>query len=111
MIGIQLVAILFVMWMTYFSYLHFRRGEFSIYEYTFWQILWIGLVIVVIYPHSVNFILNAFSISRTFDFVVIVGIMVLFGITFRNYVLMRRMERRFEDYVRQDALSEADKQK
>ncbi|MFA6587817.1 MAG: DUF2304 domain-containing protein [Patescibacteria group bacterium] len=104
MIGIQIGAILFVIWMTYFSYLHYRRKEFGIYEYIFWQILWIGLVVVVIYPHSVNFILNAFSINRTFDFVVIVGIIVLFGITFRNYVLLRRMERKLENFVRQDAL-------
>jgi len=41
MIGIQIAAIIFVLWMTYFSYLHFRRKEFSFTEFIFWQIIWV----------------------------------------------------------------------
>ncbi len=104
MIGIQIAAILFVLWMTYFSYLHFRRKEFSFTEFIFWQIIWTGLTVVVIFPKSVDFILKKFSITRTFDLIVIVGIVILFGITFRNYVLLRRTERRLEELVRKEAL-------
>lgn len=106
MIGIQIGAILFALWMFYFTYLHYRRGEFSIYEFAFWFVLWTGLVVVVVFPHSVNFLLRAFSINRTFDFVVIVGIVILFGITFRNYVLLRRTDRRLEDLTRKLSLKE-----
>jgi hypothetical protein len=104
MIGIQIVAILFALWMTYFTYLHFRRNEFGKVEAILWQILWLGLVVVVIFPHSVKFILNTFSISRTFDLIVIIGIVTLFGVTFRNYVIVKRTERKVEDLVRNDAL-------
>lgn len=104
MIGVQILAILFVLWMTYFSFLHFRRKEFSLTEFLFWQIMWFGLAVVVIFPKSVDVILKKFSITRTFDLVVIVGIMVLFGITFRNYVLLRRTERKLEELVRQEAI-------
>ncbi len=104
MIGIQFIAILFALWMTYFSYLHFRRKEFTIVEFSLWQILWIGLVIVVIFPQSVSFILRSFSISRTFDLVVIVGMVILFAITFRNLVLLKRLNRRLEDLVRASTL-------
>lgn len=111
MIGIQIGAILFALWMFYFTYLHYRRREFSIYEFTFWLILWIGLVVVVLFPQSVDFLLRAFSINRTFDFVIVVGIVVLYGITFRNYVLLRRLDRRLEQYARRDALEEMDETK
>lgn len=107
MIGIQIVAILFALWMIYFSYLHFRRHEFSMTELLFWQVLWVGLIAVVVYPTSVRFILQTFSISRTFDLIVIIGIVILYGITFRNYVLLRRIERRLEEVIRLDALREA----
>jgi hypothetical protein len=100
MIGVQILALLFVIWMTYFSYLHYRRREFSLYEFLFWQIMWVGLTIIVLLPKSVNFVLKTFSISRTFDFVVISGIVILFGITFRNYVLLKRTERKIEDLTR-----------
>lgn len=104
MIGIQILAILFVVWMTYFSYLHYRRREFSLFEFIFWQLMWVGLTVVVVLPKSVDFILKSFSISRTFDLVVIVGIVLLFGITFRNYVLLKRTERKVEEMTRQLAM-------
>jgi hypothetical protein len=104
MIGLQIVAIIFALWMVYFSYLHFRRGEFTKVEFMLWQVVWLGLVIVVLFPKSVQFILTTFSISRTFDLVVVVGMMILFGITFRNYVIVRRIEKRTEDFVRNSAL-------
>lgn len=106
MIGIQVAAILFALWMTYFSYLHFRRAEFSLLEYILWQILWIGLVIVVVYPKSVRFILETFSISRTFDLIVVSGIVILYGVVFRNYVLLKRLEKKLEKMVRQESLQE-----
>lgn len=104
MIGIQIVAILFALWMIYFTYLHYRRHEFGRAEALFWQLLWLGLVVVVIFPRSVKFILTTFSISRTFDLIVIIGIVILFGVTFRNYVILKRMERKVEDLVRTEAL-------
>lgn len=105
MIGIQIVAIIFAIWMIYFSYLHFRRGEFKKIEFFLWQILWLGLILVVVFPVSVKFILDTFSIGRTFDLVVIVGMVVLFGITFRNYVIVKRMEKKMEDFMRQELIN------
>ena len=99
-----MVAIIFALWMIYFSYLHYRRGEFSKVEFTLWEALWVGLIFVFIFPVSVKFILQAFSITRTFDLVVIVGVVVLFGVTFRNYVIVKRIERKLENSVRNDSL-------
>ena len=110
MIGIQIGAIIFALWMIYFSFLHFRRGEFRKLEFIFWQILWFGLIVVVIFPQSVRFILNTFSISRTFDLVVIVGIIVLFGVSFRSYVIIRRTEKKVEDFVRKQAIKDIDQE-
>ncbi len=100
MIGIQLVAVIFALWMIYFSYLHYRRKEFSGSELVLWQLLWVGLLAEVIFPSSTRFLLATFSITRTFDLMVIVGIVVLFGITFRNYVIVRRLERKMEEIIR-----------
>lgn len=106
MIGIQIVAIIFALWMIYFSYLHWRRNEFNKLEFIFWQILWLGLIVVVIFPGCANFILKTFSISRTFDLVVIVGIVVLFAISFRNYVIISRLDKKIEKLVRIESLKE-----
>jgi len=107
MIGIQLLAILFALWMTYFTFLHFRRKEFSLAEFIVWQVLWLGLVVVVLFPKSVGFLLATFRINRTFDLVVIVGIMTLIASTFRNSVVIKRTSKKLEDIVRQQALEDA----
>lgn len=104
MIGLQFVAIIFALWMLYFSYLHYRRHEFTRIEFALWEMLWLGLIIVVVLPHSVQFLLDAFSITRTFDLVVVVGIVILFGVTFRNYVITKRIRKQLEDVVRQSAI-------
>jgi hypothetical protein len=110
MIGIQILAIIFALWMVYFSYLHFRRGEFKKIEFVLWQVLWVGLVVVVIFPASVKFILETFSINRTFDLVVIVGMVVLFGVTFRNYVLLKRTENKILELVRKESIKDVNKE-
>lgn len=107
MIGIQLLAILFVLWMTYFSYLHYRRREYSIWEYALWQMLWIGLAFVALRPHSVDFLLRSLKIPRAFDLVTMTAIVILFGITFRSYVILKRMEKRIEKFTRTQALDKS----
>ncbi len=109
MIGIQIVAVFFALIMIYFSYLHFRRGEFRKIEFFFWLILWLGLIVVTVYPSSVSVFLEAFSITRAFDLVVVVGIVVVFGVTFRNYVIVRRMEKRIEDFTRNESIKDVNK--
>ncbi len=105
MIGIQIVAILFALWMTYFTFLHFRRREFGTIEAVLWEILWTGLIAVVLFPHSLDFVLHTFRINRAFDLVTVVGIVVLYAVFFRTYVLVRRLQRRLEELVRSDALN------
>jgi len=106
MIGIQILALLFVLWMTYFSFLHFRRREFTLWEYAFWQLVWLGLAVVVIFPSSVKFIVQTLGFNRAFDLLTVAGIILLFGVTFRNYVLVRRTDRRLEELVRKISLKE-----
>jgi hypothetical protein len=106
MIGVQILAILFVLWMTYFSFLHFKRREFTIIEFAFWQIIWLGLATIVLFPATTRIITRTLGFYRAFDFLTVGGITILFGVTFRNYVLLRRTERKVESLVRQLALQE-----
>lgn len=110
MIGIQIIAITFSVIMMYFSYFHYRRNEFRLSELFFWQILWVGLIAVTLFPNSFNFITDTFKFSRTFDLVVIVGIVVVFAVTFRNFVIVRRLERKVEDFTRQESIAKLKKE-
>ena len=62
--AIQIFALVFVLWMTYFSFLHFRRGEFSFWEFSFWQIIWLGMAFVVFFPQSINVVFEKLHFAR-----------------------------------------------
>ena len=49
-LGIQVVGLFFAGFMTYFSFLHFKRKEFTPKEFTFWLVLWIVFAGVAIFP-------------------------------------------------------------
>ena len=102
---IQVLALIFVLWMTYFSFLHYRRREFSLWEFAFWQVIWLGLAVVVLFPGPTKFVIEKLNFTRAFDLLTAGGILVLFGATFRNYVLVRRTDRRLEELTRKIALS------
>lgn len=102
--AIQIIALLFVLWMTYFSFLHFRRHEFSLWEFTFWQIIWLGLAVVVLFPGPTEIVIEKLHFTRAFDLLTAGGILILFGASFRNYVIVRRTDRRLEELTRKIAL-------
>ncbi len=102
--AIQIIALLFVLWMTYFSFLHYRRREFSIWEFAFWQVIWIGLAAVVLLPGPTSYVIEKLHFTRVFDLLTAGGILILFGASFRNYVIVRRTDKRLEDLVRKITL-------
>lgn len=106
--AIQIIALLFVLWMTYFSFLHYRRHEFSIWEFSFWQIIWLGLATIVLFPGPTKLVIEKLHFSRAFDLLTAGGILILFGVTFRNYVLLRRTEHQLEEFIRREALRRSD---
>jgi len=105
MMSVQILGILFVLWMTYLTFFHYRRKEFTFWEYSFWQIAWLGLAAVIIFPKSTSFITRTFGFYRALDFLTVGAIILLLGVTFRNYVLLRRLQRQLEYAVRKIALS------
>ena len=49
-LGIQIAGFLFGLFMIYYSFLNYKRREFTVKEFSFWLILWIGFIIVTLFP-------------------------------------------------------------
>lgn len=107
MIGIQILAFIFALFMMYLTLLHYRRREFRRGELYGWYALWFGLVVIVLFPHLLDFALRAFRITRTFDVIVIISTAIVFGLLFRNYVVTNRLQRTVEEFTRALALRDA----
>ncbi len=104
---IQFLGIVFGLAMLYFTYVKFRRRELNQFELTVWSTGWILLVIVAIVPFALDMFIHHLNFYRRLDFFVVIGFFVLLGLGFFNYSTVKKMERKVEQFVRQQALQEA----
>lgn len=104
-LGLQIIALVFALIMTYFAYLHYRRGEISGFEISFWFVAWLGAIFVVLFPAVVSTWSQKIAISRAFDLAVIGGFVFVIPLVYLSYVRTRRLEKKLEEYVRKEALS------
>lgn len=97
--------------MMYFTFVKYKRQELSRSEIVFWFTGWVVMVIVAIKPSSLDFISGPLNFYRRLDFFVVLGFFVLLGLGFFNYTTVKKLERKLERYVRQEALEKAPKLK
>ena len=101
---IQVAVCVFALVMGYLSYLGFRRHQFGIGGLIFWQVTWIGLVIVSLVPQPFRSLIQPLKVARLLDLVVIAGMLALGAITYRTYAVVQQLRRQLEESVRREAL-------
>jgi len=107
MLGIQLLGLIFGLFMLYITFLHFKRNEFTMNEAGFWSILWIAFLIVTLIPQILNPIMETLSIARTMDLFIILGFMFLITANFYTYGIVRKTQKKMENLVREIAIKKA----
>lgn len=108
LLGIQFIGMLFGVFMIYITFLHQRRKEFTIKESVFFFSAWIFLMIIAIFPTSLDFfVLDVLKISRRLDFFIILGIIFIVGLLFHIYTVMRTTQNKVENLVREIAIRDA----
>lgn len=110
MTQIQIIASVFGLMMMYLSFLHYKRKEFNRYQFVIWELLWIGFVIVTLLPDRFNHVTERLGIARAFDLFSIIAFVLILFLTFHNYLLITKLEKRLEDRVRSSALDQIPKQ-
>jgi hypothetical protein len=106
MINIQVLASVFGLFMAYLSFLHYKRREFNRYQFVIWELLWGGFIVVTLLPDRFNSITEKLGIARAFDLFAIGAFVIILFLTFHNYLLITKLEKRLEDRVRTKALED-----
>ena len=106
MINIQFIASAFGLIMAYLSFLQYKRREFNRYQFVIWEVLWIGFIVVTLLPDRFNAITERLGIARAFDLFAIGAFVIILFLTFHNYLLITKLEKRLEDRVRQKTLED-----
>ncbi len=108
-LGLQIIAIIFAFLMIYLAILHRRRGEIDRTEIISWVTIWIVTIFIVIFPEILRTFAKTIFITRLFDLMVVGGFVLVIAMVTRTYVSTKRMEKKLEDYVRQEALKNVKK--
>ena len=103
-LGIQILGILFGFFMMYYTFLQYKRKEFTIKEYSFWFMFWSIFVIITLFPQILDPVLSTLNIARTLDFFIITGFLFLIFVIFYTYTVVRKNQRKLEEIVRKIAL-------
>lgn len=109
--AVQLLACAFALAMGYLSYVGFRRRQFGVGGFIFWEVIWAGLVLVSLAPGLFQPLARTFRVARLMDLVVVVGMLVLGAVTYQNFVTVQRLRRQVERLVRELALAEVPESK
>lgn len=107
---IQLLGITFGAGMMYFTFVKYKRKELNKTECLVWFAGWALLILLAIVPSSLDFIIGRLNFYRRLDFFVVLGFFVLLGLGFYNYSNVKKMERKLERYVREEALKDVGKE-
>ena len=102
--GLQIIALVFILIMLYFTYLHLRRGEINGLEAAFLLLAWAGAVVITLFPKIFRAFSETIAISRAFDLAVLGGFVFVIPIIYSSYIRTKRMEQKFEEFIRQEAL-------
>lgn len=106
-LGIQIVGIFFGLMMAYFSFLHMKRKEFSQGESIFWITAWTIFLAVTVFPRSLDFLAkDILNMSRTMDFLIILGFIFITGLMFHVYGIAKKNKKKIETVVSRTALNE-----
>lgn len=108
-LGIQLVGVIFGLFMLYLTFLHFKRKEFSVNETGFWAILLIIFIIITLIPSILDPVIKTLNFARTMDLLIVLGFMFLVFSNFYVYSVVRINQRKIEKVVREVAIKGAKK--
>ena len=101
---LQLAGVVIALGMMFLTYLHFRKKEFRFSDLLVWLLVWMGFVLVVVFPESVNFVLESFSIQGALWFITIISIVFLTILVFYLHSSVRVTQKMLNDMVKEVAL-------
>jgi len=102
-IGIQIVGVLFGLFMVYLTFLHQKRKEFNTNEYFFWIFSWTIFIIIAIFPKILAPFVEGLKLGRIMDLLTIFGFLFVIGLLFNNYTNLRKTNKKVEEIVRKVA--------
>lgn len=108
---IQILLIIFALFALSRVITQFRKNKITLTEFIIWDIIWLVVIVVALMPAITSFFANIVGIKRGVDFLIYIGMTLLFYLVFRIYVKIENMEQNITKIVREAAIKGAKKKK
>lgn len=103
LLGIQLIGIIFGIFMVYLTFLNYKQNKFSAKEWVVWCFLWIGFFVIILFPGILNPLLEVLNLYRAMDFYISIGFIFFIIIIFYTYSIVRSLQQKVEVLTREMA--------
>ncbi len=104
LLGIQILGLMFIAMMIYFTYLNYKRHNYGSKSLIAWLIIWIAAGIIIIIPGTLYGIMEYLNIDRTQDLLYTGAFIILFVTVFNMYVTIKKTHAKVEALVRKEAI-------
>jgi hypothetical protein len=109
--GIQIAGVVFVLVMSYFTYLYYMRKDYPKADYLFWNFIWILFLVLVLYPYATEPMLATLGLAMNIHLYTIAGFMIVFVILFFQHDIIRKSQNKIDKLVRETSIENAKKRK
>jgi len=103
---IKIIILVFVLFVSWRTYLRFKKNDISFREFLIWLILWLFVILASFLPQKTDIIAQWLGVSRGADLLVYLSIMVIFFIVFKLIVKQERLDREITFLIRQNAIED-----
>ena len=104
-LGIQIAGFLFGLFMMYYSFLNYKRKEFTTKELSFWFLVWGVFILISLFPNILDPIIKPLGFLRALDLLIISGFIFLIASIFYTYTITRKNQKHLELIVRTIAMN------
>ena len=108
-LGIQIAGFLFGLFFLYYSFLNYKKKEFTIREFVFWVVAWAVFILIALFPFILDPILKPLGFFRALDFLIISGFLFLIASIFYTHTITRKTQKKLEIIVRSLAVEKSRK--
>jgi len=106
MILLQILSLLFGLFMIYMARIHLMKQHIQVAEFYLWSSVWLVFILLAIFPQSIAGFAQNLKIARIFDLLVIIALMILAYLTFHNRINYKKLEQKLEKIIRKHAIDE-----
>ena len=108
LLGIQVFAAIFGLFMIYLTYFYFKRKDLSTNDFILWLGVWLVFLWGILFPENLDFFMyNILGVISVVQLFTIFGFMFFSIIIFYMYKTVRKSQRKLEQLVKSIAIKEA----